>query len=257
MASNRYKYKENCLEDCQQLISNSLYDDVEECIQDLQDTYGPKSCLESKPKVDCPILEKPEFKKLIQIFNIFLKFIYSVRFQLNKQKKASNMYDQILISNLVSNVDLKKLGIRFEDLECVKFSHHSGYPQTLARYIFFMAAVMHQNNNSMANFKNFKNDFQPWTKTLVNFVNLYNKKMGLVELPDVSRVSSYKSSEFFDEKLSERLYKFLLKNDVSSPSLGKKLLQFMKPTRGHKKYMKKRRKRAKNKKKTRRKKKRK
>ena len=47
MASNRYKYKENCLEDCQQLISNSLYDDVEECIQDLQDTYGPKSCLES------------------------------------------------------------------------------------------------------------------------------------------------------------------------------------------------------------------
>ena len=81
--------------------------------------------------------------------------------------------------------------------------------------------------------------------------------MGLVELPDVSRVSSYKSSEFFDEKLSERLYKFLLKNDVSSPSLGKKLLQFMKPTRGHKKSMKKRRKRAKNKKKTRRKKKRK
>ena len=140
----------------------------------------------------CPIILKPEWKILLNIYIRLLKFIYSIRYYLKSKNKPTNLLDYYMIL-CISLIDIEKYNIQLDEMECIEFPDKSyvkpGFPITLKEYLNIMISLNTssgikdsdittwiKNTLRKEEFKKFKeylSDYQYWTDNFIQFLKYY------------------------------------------------------------------------------------
>jgi hypothetical protein len=140
----------------------------------------------------CPIVMKPEWEMLLNIYTRLLKFIYSIRYYLKSIRKTTNLLDCYMIP-CISLIDIEQYNIQLDEMECIKFPDPSyvkpGFPTTLKEYLNIMISlntsseikdsditVWIKNTLIKEEFKKFEeylSDYQPWTNNFIQFLKYY------------------------------------------------------------------------------------
>ena len=221
--SEYIKIYDNCLKYC----GCDKFEDCSECIDNLKKTYGDDVCV-SETNTDCEITSSKNFKNLLFILIKLVQFIYCIR------SKYGNIYDRLLILS-ISKIDLSEYNLTISDLSCVKFpgddSFVSKFPHTFDIYLLLIQQLSLEKSADrelLNNYKSFVEDFQPWTRTLVTFLNIYGKDVlknyfAINKIPDIEKISKY--GKFANK---HKLYGNYLLDNMSNTNFQIDLLHFLK-----------------------------
>ena len=204
MSTNDYlKNYDNCLSFCGIELSDT---DEEKtlCLQDIKKKYMDETLCLQEDIDECKIISSSNFKELLIFLVKLIKYIYCIR------SIYGNVYDvQIILC--IGYINLNDYGLELEQLSCIKFpgdkSYQKGFPKTLSDYIKIMQEIstaissgINLNDDKITkdpfleNYKEFISDFQPWSRLLSTFLNIYARDLLLPNgLPDISKPSSYGS----------------------------------------------------------------
>ena len=196
-AFNNYK---KCNEYCNTIINSP--DEKNNCINNiikkLKNKRGNSIKVCNTCNNDCPVMHKEGYKKLLLLLIKLVNFIYYVRFLISNNIIPTNYYDNILISS-ISKIKLHKFDITLDELNCIKYSTtRLGFPKTLGDYIkiFLTKNSNTRNNVFLSKYNNFLSDFQPWLRSLVDFLNKNAKDIifeyyQIDEIPDPTKPRKY------------------------------------------------------------------
>ena len=177
-------------------------EEINECITEINNHYNSNKKLKlcnKKNKKECKILKDKRFKKLLNYLINFMKILYSVR------SKYGNKYDYKLIL-LLGYINIEKeFNINLKELECINFPGDNtiqlGFPNNLKSYFEIMKLnlkmeirkydkLIELNQYDRSNkekYSNFINDFQPWSRMINTFLNIYSDK----KIPSIEDISKY------------------------------------------------------------------
>tara|TARA_A100001015_G_C14918636_1_gene683371 strand:+ start:170 stop:1117 length:948 start_codon:yes stop_codon:yes gene_type:complete len=196
------EYK-NCLVYCG-IFDFDDEEEINECITEINNDkkYNSNDNLklcQKKNKKECKIIKDKRFKKLLNYLINFMQILYSIR------SKYSNKYDNKIIL-LLGYLNLKKeFNIDLNELECVNFpgdnTSQLGFPNNLKNYFEIMKLnlkielIKYDNlielndyeKTIIEKYSKFMNDFQPWSRTINTFLNIYSDK----KIPPIENISNY------------------------------------------------------------------
>jgi len=221
--SEYIKIYDNCLKYC----GCDKFEDCSECVDDLKKTYGDDVCV-SETNTDCEITSTGNFKNLLFILILLIQFIYCIR------SKYGNIYDRLLILS-ISKINLSEYNLSISDLSCIEFpgddSFVSKFPHSFDIYLLLIQQLSLEkpNNKELLNeYKSFIGDYQPWTRTLVTFLNMYGKDVlktyfAINKIPNIENISKY--GKFADK---QKLYNNYLLDNISNSTFQIDLIHFLK-----------------------------
>jgi len=203
------KKYENCKDYCLE---------EQDCIDDLKSKYE-NICLTEEP--ECSIIETPEFKNLIEFLIKFIRFLYCIRSYHN------NVYDTKIITSL-SKLNLDRFGLTLDQLSCVDFPGNGtfapGFPHILSEYFKIITAIASDPTDPnrktiMEKYKNFCDDFQPWSRMLATFLKIHAARLfPRLVIPNIEKPKLY-GTFIIKRALTKREFDKLLLLDNFSESL--------------------------------------
>ena len=247
-----YETYDKCKSECEFELDEPYTDAaMTKCISDRirngQEEYGIELCKQIDPNELAAIkskqlglLQNPEFKLFLQRIIKLLQFLYSVRIYSSKKNISTNAYDSEII------LQISKIKILHDiKLDIFDFpgdgTHQLSYPTKFGEYLEIIKRVnesmkkrhtkdrviaTYMRDDFLKNYQDFLSDTQPWTRTLVTFINsLYTKfpeEMNSIlnirpniSIPKVDgAITKYKDEKFLTDKLlcyNEELFNKLVK----------------------------------------------
>jgi hypothetical protein len=214
----------NCINYC----GNNLDDpkvELDECVKDLKKDFKSVDIC-NKALKECEIIHSDKFNKLMIFLINFLKFFYYSR------SIYGNKYDQQNIL-VIGGLNLEKFGLTIEDLSCVRYpgddSYAAGFPKTLSEYLTIMNKIntviksgkLLNKDALLKKYKPFCDDFQPWSRTLSTFINIYGQEIKLLKkpIPPIEKIENYGS--FIKKSSLDKFSPFM--TAVRDPSIKERL----------------------------------
>lgn len=188
-----------CLQYCA-LDKDSSEEEKAECILQIREDYDrPDFC--TVIEGECSTVSTPQFKQLVLLMKEILKFIYVIR------KNYGNTFDTFIIP-VVASIPLEEFNLSINDLACVDFpgdgTVQEKFPKKLSEYITLFRQLINQPDSGPSNMESwvgslekkrtnmniFIKDFQPWSRTLMNFVIV---QTGDDTIPPIGTIAGYGS----------------------------------------------------------------
>jgi len=249
-----YETYDKCKSECELELDEPYTDAamtkcISDRIRDGQEEYGIELCKQIDPNELATIkskqlglLQNPEFKFYLQRIIKLLQFLYSIRIYSSKRFQNTNDFDSEIIPQ-ISKIKLPH-DIELDMLNIFDFpgdgTHQLSYPAKFGEYLEIMkyiesdrtghpkekAAEIRRRDDFSKKYQDFLSDTQPWTRTLVTFINsLYTKfpeEMNSIlnirpniSIPEVDgAITKYKDEKFLTDKLlcyNEELFNKLVK----------------------------------------------